>query len=252
MPATPSNEKQRRRYREAYPRFNLRQAIAALKGGPALCEFIEPWDEIHGWARCEIAGDRCHLWYDLKVSQTDRARTRVILDLVPTSNGIVDCRMMIACPECGMSRQDLFFKDKWACHLCLGLRFRSQLLPAITNKWEKIRALNKAVERGRPHGTWNKSYDNIVKKRDNLTLELYGKTPQYGSEKFSYCLKSVWRPLRFNDEAFLSILDATSQIAEVGTRIDPAVPVAARQSGLEVHVKCEYVSGYETTDPEDL
>ena len=104
----------RPRYREAYPELNILEVRGAAKRGHSVCDFTEPWGEVRGRARCEIVHDRCQLWYDLDFRHTESATDWILFDLIPTSNGIDNCRMMLRCPACGAAKLSLFYQDKWA------------------------------------------------------------------------------------------------------------------------------------------
>ncbi len=252
LPPLSSND-WRPRYREAYPHLDIVEAKSALKRGHSICEFTEPWSEVRGWARCEIIHDRCQLWYDLDVRHVKQAKNSIIFELVPTSNGIVNCRMMLRCPECGRGKRSLFFKDKWACQSCLGLLFRSQVVSPIAVKFEKLKELNEKLEKGRPHGMHNKTYFDIVAKKTKLQQELYGIRPIVASDKFNYILSNNWREDGSNDDGRFSHHTSDTD-TKTGRTYEKRKAKSTSDSSFELGagLRQDYLGGYETGDADDL
>jgi hypothetical protein len=229
------------------------EARAASKLGHSICDFTEPWGEVRGWGRCEIVPHRCQFWYDLNVRHTVSARDWIVFDLAPTSNGVDRCRLLLRCPECGSGKQSLFYKDKWACTSCLGLLFRSQIVPSIAIQFEKLKQLNSFLENGRPHGMHNNTFLKIVSKRNNLEDRLHGIRPIVVSEKYVYHLTNEWRHQRSVDEAsfFGPIVDTMVQPERVINRVSESA-TSPNPSELDRNMMRTYRSGYDTYDPEDL
>ncbi len=248
---------ERPRYREAYPQFDIIQAMSALNRGHLICEFTDRWGDARGVARFDVCGNRCQLEFDFHFPHTEtRTGTGtgwMVFELTPISNGIAKNRVMLLCPACETKKRILFFKDTWSCASCLELSFRSQLIHPLTKKWEKVDQLATRLSRGKPHGIHNTTYAKHLLKLENLRQELYGKNRCYASDKYSAIIECNWRSLIKKDELSFPNADFSFFLTKAGTvGSDPSPPALIGPVDFDGGPYRALRHGYETSDPEDL
>jgi len=236
------------RYREAYPRFEVAQAVNGFERGLTVCDFIDQLGETHGLARFDALGNRCQLEYDVASPHSGIRNSWIECDL--TLN--VTNQATVSCPTCSTKRKSLYFRDKWSCANCLDLVFRSQLVHPLSKKWSKRDKLAAITENGRPRGMHNKTFHTLVSELEELEKYVYGKQRYYASDKYSLRINARWREPMRRDDCFLASNKAHLELMTAGKAKKQTDGQLLGPFTADGGLHREYSGGYETSDPDLL
>jgi hypothetical protein len=180
-------------YQEAYPRFDIIRARAAISGGAQICEFVDHIGRTVGHLR--VIGDsetQLTLEYELTSPFIRGCHETVILDLVPTPQQEPN-RKSIVCPGCGKWKSTIIFAEDWRCRECHGLCYRSQLVDKYTLLLEKKNGLKEIIGKIRPKGMHRRTYARLRDEYAKLSRATKGKSYSGASRAHAYIVTSSWK-----------------------------------------------------------
>lgn len=158
MPDMPS----RPRYQEAFPRFNMVRAKAAIEKEMEICEFVDSLKRTVGHARmASVTDNHCTLEYHVTFPLFPMTYNTIDLELAPTPNFLDEYRVDILCPNCKDRKSSLVCVGIWSCASCHELIYRSQCVRKDTLLWEKVEALKEIIGYGRPKGMHGPTYNRL-------------------------------------------------------------------------------------------
>lgn len=181
-------------YLEAYPRFNIVKAKAALEKDLVTCEFANDRGMTFGLARMgEGADTHFTLEYSICVPFLEARYSTVNLELAPSPNGVDPHHTFVICPGCFKRVSILVFYGLWKCANCHGLLHRSQCLSHDIRLFEKRNALKERLRFGRPKGMHHRKYATLRGDYAKLCKACSGSYLHVASDACSFILNTTWR-----------------------------------------------------------
>jgi hypothetical protein len=200
---------ERVRYREAYPRFDMVRAKAAIEAGAEICQFTDNLGRTVGHAQMAGVNDtHFTLEYQFASPLFPVTYNTIDLQMSLTPNKVDINRTNILCPKCGTRKSIIIFNGIWGCDSCLKLLYRSQCVSKNTILWERMNELKKEVGYGRPKGIHRATYVRLRKKYVGLREQLKGAAAPEAGDGHSYIVVANWRKSVPDDEwAFMGPKD---------------------------------------------
>jgi hypothetical protein len=166
-------------YREAHPCLDIFELQAAIWRGEFVCIFCNERGmgvgQLAVLDTTESIVDLAY-WLHRPPNSTPHWEARILLPIEPAPNAVHKDRFYWRCPNCKRRRRKLFFKAKWMCADCHGLRFRSQLVsPDVAEyerKEERLGELKAWIGQGRRSRMRHETYQALRKERQNLEQSL--------------------------------------------------------------------------------
>jgi hypothetical protein len=183
------------RHREAFPKFDLIEAKAAMERmRAAVCVFDLGRRTIGQTFIAEIQDDSVILNYLFADKQFISEENRSVIKTREIKSKIAAFRRLFVCPLCDQSKQALYYKDTWACATCLRLHYRSQLIDKEVKLWEELDELRTQLRRGRPTGMHHKTFIKLKLRLSALEYRFEGRERKEAGSSHNVIVTSRWVP----------------------------------------------------------
>ncbi|MGZ2411013.1 ribosomal protein S27AE [Sphingomonas sp. F9_3S_D5_B_2] len=183
------------RHREAYPRFNVVQAKAALErfDGDTVCVFSQSGRTIGHLIVSDVDIETNVLQIASFVTSPHLNGTTALetLSMKMAPSGVDAGRRSVICPQCSRSTFNLYYNNKWKCAICHKLAYRSQLITKDTQLMERRDALKAMVGRGRPMHMRNTVFQQLRIELRHANLRL-GRRFHQANEVHSIIATDEW------------------------------------------------------------
>lgn len=179
--------------RESFPKLDLIAAKAAMDRDPASVCLFELDRKIVGQLFIPYLSESDIIVnYLFSVQHMGSYSDEVSLKTITVASPLDPFRRYFVCPECAGSYWSLYFKTRWGCGDCLGLRYRRQLVDKEVLLWERRKELDKQLRHGRPKGMHNSTYFKLKRKQSRLEALLEGKMPKDASDAQNLIIHARW------------------------------------------------------------